>query len=318
MENKISVIIPVYNVEKYIKKCLDSVVNQTFKDIEIIVVNDGSPDNSSKIIKEYMKEDKRIKYYEKDNGGQGSARNLAITKSTGEYLIFVDSDDYIDLNMLEKMYDYAKKSKLDIVVCNGYLDVNDDITNFDNFNSSINDLQKRYIVSQTGPCLKLIKAEIIKKNNLLFVENHIYEDIAIVPAYALFTDKIGYIDERFYYYVQRSNSSMNQEKYSKKLEDIFFALDNLSNKFTEYSNNKFNEELEYLYIENLLHAASLRFLRFDNYEKHIEKIVSIMKEKFPRWNKNIYYSKKGLKYKVVCNLIYKKQYKLLKQILRKS
>lgn len=318
MEYKISVIIPVYNVEKYIKKCLDSVVNQTLKNIEIIIVNDGSPDNSFKIIKEYMKKDKRIKYFEKKNGGQGSARNFAIGKAIGEYLMFVDSDDYIELDMFEKMYNYATKSKLDIVVCNGYLDVNGSIINFDNYDCNISNLQKRYIISQTGPCLKLIKTELIKNNNLYFIENHIYEDIAIVPSYALFTDRIGYVSERYYYYLQRTNSSMNQNKYSKKLEDIFLALENLSELFTKKSNGKFSEELEFLYIDNLLHAASLRFISFNNYEDNINKIVSIMSDKFPKWSNNTYYTKKSFKYKIVCNLIYKRQYKLLKILLRKK
>ena len=107
---KVSIIVPVYNVEKYIKKCLDSLVNQTLKDIEIIVVNDGSPDNSQKIIDKYVKEyPTKVKSYITENGGQGSARNFGIYKATGEYILYVDSDDYIELNMAELLYKEAKK-----------------------------------------------------------------------------------------------------------------------------------------------------------------------------------------------------------------
>ena len=115
---KISVIIPVYNVEKYIVKCLDSLVNQTLENIEIIVVNDGSKDNSQTIIDKYVKKyPKKIKSYIKENGGQGSARNLGLEYAKGEYISFVDSDDWLDLNALEEMYNLAKKDNSDIVIC---------------------------------------------------------------------------------------------------------------------------------------------------------------------------------------------------------
>ena len=106
---QVSIIVPVYNVEKYLRKCLDSLVNQTLKDIEIIVVNDGSPDNSQDIINEYVKKyPKIIKSFIVKNGGQGSARNFAIKEAKGEYILYVDSDDYIDLDMAETLYNAAK------------------------------------------------------------------------------------------------------------------------------------------------------------------------------------------------------------------
>src|SRR5574344_2022066 len=101
---KVSVIVPVYNVEKYLPKCLDSLVNQTLQDIEIIVVNDGTKDNSQKIIDKYAKKYKNIKSYIKENGGLSDARNYGVAKANGEYISFIDSDDYIDKKMLEKMY----------------------------------------------------------------------------------------------------------------------------------------------------------------------------------------------------------------------
>ena len=115
---KVSVIVPVYNVEKYIDKCLNSLVKQTLKDIEIIVVNDGSPDNSQKIIDKYVdKYPDKIKSYIKENGGQGSARNLGLEYASGEYISFIDSDDWLDLDALEEMYLLAKKEKSDVVIC---------------------------------------------------------------------------------------------------------------------------------------------------------------------------------------------------------
>lgn len=113
---KVSIIIPVYNAEKYLRQCLDSVVNQTLKDIEIICVNDGSPDNSLEILQEYAKKDDRIKIINKVNGGVSSARNVGLEVAQGEFIGFVDSDDYIDLNYYENLYNRAKVTCSDIVV----------------------------------------------------------------------------------------------------------------------------------------------------------------------------------------------------------
>ena len=113
---EISVIIPVYNTEKYLNECLDSIVNQTLSDIEIICVNDGSTDNSLAILESYAKKDNRITVISQENNGQGSARNLGLKNSSGNYICFIDSDDYVDLNMLEKLYDNVILNNSDIVV----------------------------------------------------------------------------------------------------------------------------------------------------------------------------------------------------------
>ena len=114
----VSVIVPVYNVEKYIDRCLDSLINQTLEDIEIIIVNDGSTDDSEKIIKEYIKKyPQKFIYLKKDNGGLSDARNYAIPYVNGEYLAFLDSDDYIEKETYKKMYELAKKEKSDMVEC---------------------------------------------------------------------------------------------------------------------------------------------------------------------------------------------------------
>ena len=114
---KVSVIVPVYNVEEYLERCLDSLVNQTLKDIEIIIVNDGSTDGSKEIIQKYLNKYKNIVYLEKENGGLSSARNYGIPYAKGEYIGFVDSDDYVELTMYEKMYNKAIEEKSDMVEC---------------------------------------------------------------------------------------------------------------------------------------------------------------------------------------------------------
>ena len=116
---KVSVIVPVYNVEDYIEKCLNSLVNQTLEDIEIIIVNDGSKDNSENIIKSFLSRyPQKIKYLKKENGGLSDARNYGIPYATGEYIAFLDSDDYVELDTYENMYNLAKKENSDMVECN--------------------------------------------------------------------------------------------------------------------------------------------------------------------------------------------------------
>ena len=114
---KVSVIVPVYNVEKYLRKCLASLVNQDFEDYEIIIVNDGSPDNSQEIIDEYTKKYKFIRSFTKENGGLSSARNYGIDKARGDYIAFVDSDDYVDVAFLKELYEAITKDGSDIAVC---------------------------------------------------------------------------------------------------------------------------------------------------------------------------------------------------------
>lgn len=315
---KVSVIIPVWNVEQYLKKCLDSLVNQTFKNIEIIIINDGSPDNSQSIIDEYKKKyPDLIVPYIKDNGGQASARNMGLKKAKGEYITFVDSDDWVDTEMIEKMYNKAISTNSDIVVCNAYSVIDDKIGNLEIFKSNDLDSHKRYIINCPGACWgQLIKKDIIINNDLYFLEHHFYEDIAVMPALCLYAKKISYLNENLYYYLIRTGSTMKQTKYSASLEDIFDSLDYLSNIFIK--NNvyeKYYAELEYTYIEHLLHAASLRFFQFEKYDQ-LDKVISIMNNRFPKWKSNVYYKKQSLKYKIVCNLFYNKKYKFLKRILK--
>ena len=119
---KVSVIVPIYNVRKYIEKCLDSLVNQTLDDVEIILVNDGSLENEEELIKPYLEKYKNIKYFKKENGGQASARNFGLKRASGEYILFVDSDDYIETTMASKLYKVATEKDLDILICNYYME----------------------------------------------------------------------------------------------------------------------------------------------------------------------------------------------------
>jgi len=307
---KISVIVPIYNTERYLSKCLDSLVNQTLKDIEIIVVNDETPDNSQKIIDKFVKKYKNIKSYIKKNGGLSDTRNYGIKKATGEYIVFIDSDDYIDLSMLEKLYNSAKENKLDIVTCNCvkvYEDNDNKIVLKSNLNYS-DDVVKNYLLAQPMACIRIFKRELFKNNS--FKKGIYYEDLELVPRMVNSTKKIGFLDEDLYYYLQRNGSIIHQKKFNDKFLDIFTVLDTNRDALEK----EYPEEIEYMYITHLLRTASLRFLDCNDSSDYLEKINKIIKDNFPNWKNNIYYKKSSWKLRMICRLAYNRQYYLLKLI----
>lgn len=309
---KISIIVPVYNVEEYLEECLESLVNQNYSDYEIIAVNDGSTDNSLKILKKYEKKHKKlIKVYDKENGGLSSARNFGIEKSKGKYLFFVDSDDYILPNSLNILDKYLNKD-YDII---GYPFImgNEEHSVFlKTSNKDIQDKIKRLITGSPGAQNKICKKELYTKNNITFLDGVYYEDLATTPKLALYAKKVKFIDEPLYFYRVRSNSIMNNPIYNPKVDAIFVVLEQLK----DYFNERYKEEIEYLHIEHLLRSASLRYIGFGNCQEQLDKIVSVMRTNYPKWRKNKYYKQENLKKRVMYNLLYKQNYKLI-ALLRK-
>ena len=304
---KVSVIVPVYNTEKYLEKCLDSIVNQTYKDIEIIIINDGSTDNSSKIINKYVDKYSNIVYKEITNHGQGYARNLGIKLSSGDYIMFLDSDDYVDVDIISKMIN--KIGTCDVAVCDIYKVINNELVEFKNYYNYSND-NINLMLSHPGPVAKLYKKEVIK--NVSFLENVYYEDLSFTPVISLNVNKVCYINEYLYYYVIHANSTMLKKEFNEKINSIFKVMDYLKDKLKSYP-----EELEYLYIEHLLYSATLRYLDYDNTQKYLKKINDVMIN-YPNWKKNKYYKMKSYKFKLVCYFAYKKQYKILKLLKKVS
>lgn len=229
MEELISVIIPVYNVENYIEKCLETLINQTYKKLEIILIDDGSSDNSGNICDKYQKEDSRIKVIHKKNEGASEARNVGIEQATGKYLAFVDADDYIDYTMLEKMYNQIKQDNAQIVFC-GYSRINDigiekenflDIEKYPKDKTILYSLigalpnDKNDIIIGTSVWICLYDLNIIKSNNIFFKSQKIYmsEDILFQIEYLEHVKKVGLIKEPLYKY--RYNENSLSTKYKK-------------------------------------------------------------------------------------------------------
>lgn len=208
-EVKVSVIVPTYNDEKYIDRCIQSILNQTLEEIEIIIVNDGSTDSTYEILERYaeMYPDKVIVRH-KENEGQGMARNLGISIARGEYIGFVDSDDYIDIEMYETMYNVALEEKSDVVCCD-FIQITVETQKqiyVKQFPTSSNDIEfylKNLNVAST-PVDKIYKREFFFKFSFEKIK---FEDIALIPVILSFCTKISYIAQPFYFYCRRPNST---------------------------------------------------------------------------------------------------------------
>ncbi len=317
---KISVVVPVYNAERYLIKCVNSIMNQSFKEkYELILVNDGSEDHSEDIINKKIDEfgsDRIVKVNQK-NGGQGKARNAGVRVARGEYITFVDSDDYIDKEMLKDLYERAIQEKSDLVICDYIEEIEENKIYKKSLYKELEDINKEYILTVAGPCSKLIKRSLIEENDLYFPENMIYEDLAIMPTLGAFASKITYIKKPYYYYYIRNNSSMRQIEYNSKLKDIFKAMELLEKKLIDTDlKEKYLEELEFLYIQHLLYAGTGRFINFKEGSDDIKRIHDIMIEKFPNWKKNKYYLKCSKIYKITCNMFWNNN-KLLIDLYKK-
>ena len=206
----ISVIVPIYKVENYLNKCIESIVNQTYRNLEIILVDDGSPDNSPAMCDEWAKKDKRIKVIHKENGGVSSARNSGLQKASGIYIGFVDGDDYIKFDMYEKLVANIKLSNCDVVICGNYF-VSQDYTilNNNSYMNKIIETEPGIIPYATNEkfevcCVwnKLYLMSEIKKNKIEFNENiSVGEDFLFNYFYLKYTKKISIINDILYYYV---------------------------------------------------------------------------------------------------------------------
>lgn len=239
---KVSVIVPVYNTEKYLKNCIDSLLKQNFDDYEIIVINDLSPGNAEEIIKSYN--DKKIVYIKnKTNKGIGYNRNLGIKKAKGEYVCFIDSDDYVKEDFISKMYNYSKENNLDLCVCD-YVNVDEEGNKLKEFNLSdfciTNYEENNKILCEINlaPWNKLYKKDMLVKNKIEFSETLKYEDLSFVALSIKNSKKIGKINEQLNYYTIHNNSETTTR--DKRVFDIFKQLDIVRN---EYKSGKYLDEL---------------------------------------------------------------------------
>ena len=262
---KISVIVPVYNTSKYIKKCLDSVLNQTMNDLEIIIVNDGSTDDSEEIIEEWIKKNKdkiQIKYFQKENGGLSETRNFGAKHATGEYITFLDSDDYLDVNIYRNLEKYMEE-KIELIkfkICT-VNEKNEILQKFDGpaFGKITGpEAFKKLYDTDTYmdiSCIYLYKREFYLKNNFEFELKRYHEDFGLVPWIIVNAKSVVSTEYYGYFYLRRENSitdTQNPEKEKKKAYDSLKHYDNAIQRITKKNFDNYTTAIFKRYYTNAL------------------------------------------------------------------
>lgn len=286
---KVSVIVPAYNVENYIEKCLNSLVNQTLEEIEIIVVNDGSTDGTKQKIEKYLAQyPEKIIYLEKENGGLSDARNFGMPYAKGEYIGFVDSDDYVENNMFQEMYERAKEENSSMVEC-------DFIWEYSkkqkvDIGKIYSNKKEAMLYARVVAWNKIIKRKIIEKTKIQFPKGLRYEDVEFFYKILPQLDKISFVKKPFVHYIQRENSIANTQ--NERVKEIFDIWNNVIEFYKE--NNLYEEyeqELEYTFTRYLLCSSLLRIVKVGNKEKRKqleERTWEELNKQFSDWKNNKY------------------------------
>lgn len=300
MTPKVSIIVPIYNVEKYLSRCLDSLLGQTLKEIEIIAVNDGSIDNSLKILNEYMAKDLRLKVINKSNGGVSSARNEGISLASGEYIGFVDPDDWVNKEMYENMYHHAVSEKVDIVMCTYIREFegHSKVKNFDIPNKTIykDDEVRLHVMRRLiGPLneevgnpemldawgtvwSKLYRSEIIKNNEIRFIDLDkigTNEDTLFNIETTFYAKTFLFLNDPYYHY-WRANSTSVTSSYKP---DLITQWNNLFTYIEEFIKEKNMDEKFHTALNNRIClntlGLGLNTISFDNQASPLKKIKKI-------------------------------------------
>lgn len=282
----VSVIVPIYNVEKYLKRCINSIQNQSYKNIEIILVDDGSTDSSGQIADHYSEMDKRISVIHKDNGGLSDARNKGIDIAKGEYICFIDSDDYIHEKMIEVMYQILKKNACELAVCENYDVYVDEAQNDDKLNdipkiiveNPIEAMKMWYKASFKNPTVawnKLYNKKLF--DTLRFEKGRIHEDEIIMQDIFCKCSKIVYIYEKLYYYYHRDNSiTGSNSKYNLKNLDAVYAVKKRLEFFQQFD----DQELKVLHSQQYADIVMFNYVRAmqSNIEKKNEVLEKLLED----------------------------------------
>lgn len=280
---KVSVIIPIYNTQQYLRKCLDSLLNQTLDDFEIIMVDDGSTDNSAEIAKEYERNNGIIfRYVYKENGGQASARNIGINISLGDYLGFVDSDDWVSADYLEKLYLGCINNNAEISMCGIYRiwdnGLKKEFKSGFHKNGVYNNIEAVLTKTSFSPWNKLFKKDLFK--GLRFPESMVYEDFAFIPQIIARAQQIYYISDKLYFYYWRAGSTINNNNIRN---DQICAIEILEK--SELS--KYPIVLEVYNIREILCSYIWKMLSIDNKEL-VKKTINNILKKYSNISQNEY------------------------------
>lgn len=304
-EGLISVIIPVYNAQNYLKRCLDSVFQQNYQDIEVICVNDGSSDKSLSILNDYQERyPQKMVIKSITNGGQANARNVGIEMANGKFLCFVDSDDAMDMSMLQKMQEHIKED-CDFVFCDIERIFEGDGNWLEKHFKYEIDLDFKGITTihehpevicylTVAPFAKLIRKSFLDGNQIRFVKGYIYEDLLFTQTILAANPRISLLKEKLYKYFVRNNSTMTSKK--SNICDMFVVINNIYKEYEKQGlTTLFKTELDYLCLYHVMIGTSYRMSRNGQYGlfSSIKKCRSFCKE-FDCRKGNKYIKSKGL------------------------
>lgn len=297
--SKISVIVPIYNVEKYLRRCIDSIINQTYRNLEIILVNDGSLDGSLDICKRYEKLDSRIKLINKKNGGLSSARNEGLKIATGDYISFIDSDDWINEDMYESLLSNAIKYNADISV-GGVINLLEKDNSYEVIKNSFTGVHKiqcisgeeaieKFLMESWASWDKIYKREI--HEDIYFPLGEINEDEAIAIEILKRCNKVVYDNKNFYNYIKRENSITTSKFNKKKFDWYKHCKNNL--KFIEQEYPKLIKKAEKRLLDSMLWSLNSMIDINKDYEEYRKDIILNIKSRSKSFCSNIYISKKN-------------------------
>ena len=270
----ISIIVPIYNMELYLSKCIESIIKQSYDNIEILLVNDGSSDKSIEICKKYEKNDSRVRVINQKNCGVSSARNKGIDCSFGKYITFVDPDDYIEENMIERMYNVIEEKKADVVICgNKNIDENGKITNADIKNKELDmsgiDGLKGLLAEDIYNCVswgKLYKKSVFS-NNKFNCETKICEDLEVLYKIFYKCKKIVYIPDKLYVWLSRKDSVTKQ-----KYNDLWRGEISICDKIVEFTRLNCPNITEYAIKRYIRVILSCFFIIEDNFDDNFREL----------------------------------------------
>ena len=284
----LSVIVPCYNGEKFIGRCLESLVNQTLKDMEIIVINDGSTDNSQDIIDSYANKYHNIKAYKIPNSGIADARNFGVSKVETPYFGFLDCDDYTDVTMFEKMYNKAIETNAQVVVSNSYWvkGKKKKLEKEGPYNTGKDMLIHLFAVLWN----KIYDTAFVRSTNIRFPSGNRYEDAYFLYCLAPNIERLAFVDEAFVHYVQHENSITHNN--NEEVKNMITIFDNILNYYAHTNRyDEYHDELEYLHIKFFLGNSFLRSARIDDKQDRdytIQLGWNMLNDEFPDWHHNHY------------------------------
>lgn len=312
-----SIVVPVYNIEKYIKNCIESLCVQTYQNLEIILVDDGTLDNSGKICDEYAKRDSRIRVIHKENGGLSDARNKGAQAASGEYLFFVDGDDCVAPDLVEKTVLCAEIQNADMVIFDFESVEEDtgrrDLYHFDLPESTNIKTTPELILKTPAAWCRMYKKEFWDCSGIRYPEKIQYEDLATTPRLILKAKKIAYVgDKPLYFYMLREGSIMRSNNFERSYQDRKYVLSYLKKYFQEQGEEQhYEKEMEYLFFEHGYFVPSKEIILADTGSMWLKEFRSFALKNYPEMFKNPYIKQMSGKDKILLFLMRRKWYRIM-------